>query len=230
MPNTDPGYLQRSITPQQSGGTKYPPIPRTICFDGTGSWRAFYAKFNSYAEEQQWNGKQRKNYLCWVLQGKASEYYANIIEREPTLEYFDMVRYLERRFAESDLPETWRLQFASLRQKADESIRDWADRVSMIGIKAYKQLPDDHMQKEMVIRFCQGCTDKEAGLFALNQRCPTSEQAITHVQWSQNYTRVIQGQTRPDYALDKEIWSDNYRMEPQTLQTGPYRDRRHRKE
>ena len=189
---------QRLNASHQGGGTKYPPIPRTISYDGTGSWRAFYAKFHSYAEEQQWNGKQRKNYLCWVLQGKASEYFANLVERESTLEYFDLVRYLEKRFAEADLPETWRLHFASLRQRADEPIRDWADRVSLIGIKAYKEMPDHHMQKELVIKFCQGCNDKEAGLYALNKRCTTLEEAINHVQWSQHTTQVMHTPAKQD--------------------------------
>ena len=74
-------------------------VPRHISYDGTWSWRSFFVRFTTFAQEQQWTGRQRKNNLCWCLQGKASNYFAMVMEREPNLEYFDSVRRLEKRFS-----------------------------------------------------------------------------------------------------------------------------------
>ena len=121
-------------------------VPRHISYDGTGSWRSFFVKFTTFAEEQQWTGRQRKNNLCWCLQGKASDYFAMVMEREPNLEYFDLVRRLEKRFSTSDLPSTLR-------------IYEWADRVASLGTKAYIDMPENLIQYELVLKFCQGCID-----------------------------------------------------------------------
>ena len=46
---------------------KHSALPKTITYDGKGSWQAFFAKFTSFADECNWSAKRRKNNLCWCL-------------------------------------------------------------------------------------------------------------------------------------------------------------------
>uniref|UniRef100_K1PRF6 Uncharacterized protein n=1 Tax=Magallana gigas TaxID=29159 RepID=K1PRF6_MAGGI len=47
-----------------------------------------------------------KDQLCWCLQGKASEFYTTIVSRDFDIDYFELIRKLEKRFNFVDLPET----------------------------------------------------------------------------------------------------------------------------
>ena len=159
-------------------------VPKTISFDGKGSWGAFYQKFTLFADESRWSSSQRKNNLCMCLQGKASEVFAALTQRDPFMDYFDLVGKLERRFGVRDLPETSQIEFQYAKQSSEEDILEWADRVSHLATIAYSSLPDDFVEQQCIMRFCQGCRDKESGQWALNMRPPTLEKAVNLVQWN----------------------------------------------
>jgi hypothetical protein len=84
----------------------------SLKFDGKSNWKAFYAKFSRYAEVSE--GKCRDQ-LCWCLDGKASEYYALLVERNQDMAYMDLIRKLEKRFGVRELPETAQVQFNNAR-------------------------------------------------------------------------------------------------------------------
>ena len=73
--------------------------PKSMVFDGRGSWQAFITKFNLDAEAFGWTLSQRRNRLCWCLGGSASEYVSLLVKHEPHLGFVDLVRKLEKRFA-----------------------------------------------------------------------------------------------------------------------------------
>jgi hypothetical protein len=52
----------------------------SLKFDGKSNWKAFYAKFSRYAEVSEWTEEECRDQLCWCLDGKASEYYALLVE------------------------------------------------------------------------------------------------------------------------------------------------------
>ena len=84
-------------------------LPKTITYDGRGSWAAFYQKFTLYTDEASMTVKQRRNNLCWCLQGKASEIFSTLTQRNPHMDYIELK--LERRFGVRDLPETSQIEF-----------------------------------------------------------------------------------------------------------------------
>ena len=190
---------------ENTSTSRHPTLPKTITYDGKSSWQAFFAKFTSYADECKWSAKQRKNNLCWCLESKASEFYALLVEREPNLEYFDLIQKLEKRFGLRDLPEATQLQFNYARQSADESILDWADRVLYLATRAFPDLPELHVQKQVVLRFCQGCSDREAGQYAINTRPSSIEAAIDNVKWFRHTQRAIYGRSRKEV---KQMFAD----------------------
>ena len=117
-------------------------------------------KFSLYADEARWNTMQHKNNLCLCLQGKASEVFAALTQRDPDLDFFELVGKLERRFGVRELPETSQIEFQYARQGPEEDVLEWADRVSHMATLAYAALPDDFVEQQCIMRFCQGCMDK----------------------------------------------------------------------
>ncbi|MEW8548560.1 MAG: hypothetical protein AB2693_34090 [Candidatus Thiodiazotropha sp.] len=182
-------------------------IPKSLLYDGTSNWQAFKAKFARYAEAQGWTAKTCKDYLCWCLEGKASEFYTLLIERDPNMEYFDLMRKLEKRFGFKDLPETAQVQFMQAKQTPDEKLEEWADRVLSLATRAFKNLPDEHMYQQAIMRLCQGANDKDAGQYAANLRPKTMEDALDRFRWYQHNNAAIFGrQSRRDirYIAEEE--------------------------
>jgi hypothetical protein len=64
----------------------------SLKFDGKSNWKAFYAKFSRYAEVSEWTEGECRDQLCWCLDGKASEYYALLVERNQEMVYMDLIR------------------------------------------------------------------------------------------------------------------------------------------
>ena len=65
----------------------------------------------------------------------------------------------------------------------------------------------------MVLQLCQGCTDKAAGLTALNKRPKSIEEALEAIRWAQHTQRVVYGseprrlyrqQVQQTYLYDQE--------------------------
>ena len=69
----------------------------SLKFDGKSNWKAFYAKFSRYAEVSEWTEGECRDPLCWCLDGKASEYYALLVERNQEMVYMDLIRKLEKK-------------------------------------------------------------------------------------------------------------------------------------
>jgi len=136
-------------------------MPKGLKYDGTTNWRTFYTKFQRYADRLSWSTTERKDQLCWCLQGKAGDFYTNLIDRDENIDYFQLIHKLEKRFNYQDLPETLQIQFMSARQNQLEKLEDWADRVLSLACKAYRDLPDSYMYSghlENLPRLCgQGC-------------------------------------------------------------------------
>ncbi|MES9883358.1 MAG: helix-hairpin-helix domain-containing protein [Sedimenticola sp.] len=188
---TTPQYL--TAQGETEHNKKMVNIPKTLTYDGRNSWQAFYAKFSKYAEVQGWSENECKDYLCWCLEGKASEFYALLIERNTKIDFFDLATKLEKRFGFKDLPETAHIQFMQARQLPQESLDEWADKVLTLATRAFQSLPDEHMYQQAVMRFCQGSMDKEAGQHAANLRPKTIEEAIDRIRWFQHTNQAIYG-------------------------------------
>ena len=168
-------------------------MPMSLKFDGKSNWKAFYAKFSRYAEVSEWTEGECRDQLCWCLDGKASEYYALLVERNQDMAYMDLIRKLEKRFGFRELPETAQVQFNNARQTPDELLEDWADRVLSLATRAFRYLPETHMYQQAVVRLCHGASVKEAESYASNSRPKNIEEAIDKMRWFQHNYQAIFG-------------------------------------
>ena len=48
-----------------------------------------------------------------------------------------------------------------------------------LATRAFRDLPENHMYQQAVVRFCQGEADKEAGSYASNIRLRTLKKPLT---------------------------------------------------
>ena len=53
-------------------------LPKGLRYNGSENWNAFRA----------WKDGTARDYLCWSLEGKASEYFSTILERDPDIGFF----------------------------------------------------------------------------------------------------------------------------------------------
>ena len=214
MPSVSPGYMGRPtqnqppcVTRLTSASTlnsenvledrrplyRPTPLPKTISFDGRGSWAAFYAKFQLYTERHNMSDSDKKYQLCLALEAEASKFMALVRESNPDIPYSDLVAKLEKRFALQDEPEVIRMQFQSAYQRLDEDLFKWADRLMTLAGQAFVGLPDKFIQELVVARFCQGAQDKDAGHHVLISRPGTLDDAITKYKWYQFTQKTMHG-------------------------------------
>lgn len=141
--------------------SKVASLPKTLKYDGKSNWQAFFAKFSRFAEVSGWSAHKCRDQLCWCLEEKASEYYALIVERNRNVEYGDLVRKLKKRFGFKELTETAQVQSQNARQALEDCLGDWADRVLSLATKAFRNLTDDDMYQQAILRLCQVVADKK---------------------------------------------------------------------
>lgn len=91
-------------------------------------------------------------------------------------------------------------------QNATEKLEDWADRLLSLAMKAFRDLPEEHIYSQAVWRFCQGCCDKEAGQNAAMSRPKSMEEAIDKIKWYQHTTKAIYGKPvrRREFSDDSD--------------------------
>ena len=190
----------------KSASKRLASIPRTLTYSGKTSWKAFYTKFTKYAESLCWSAKECKEGLCMCLDGKASDFYAtNIADQSDSLEYFDIIRKFEKRFGFQELPETATIAFNTAQQKTEEGLDDWADRVTELAMKAYRDLPEEYSEKQAILRFCLGCINKEAGEAVANKRPASMAEAIDCVKWAVHTHTAIHGRSRREIKQVAEL-------------------------
>lgn len=173
-------------------------IPKSLKFDGTPAydWKVFSTKFMKFVESNRLSAKDCTENLCWILEGKASEYFTVQLERNPGIEFFDIMSKMERRFGFKELAETSQARLRTAKQYPDEKLTDWTDRVLSLATKAFKDLPEEFMYQQAILTICQGAYDKEAGQHASNLRLATIEEVIDTMRWFQHNRKAIYGRDR----------------------------------
>ena len=188
--DSDTDSLVDRYTPRHGNPSKH---PKALRFDGKTNWLSFKKKFDSYRKVMRWSEEESKDYLMWSLEGKALDFL--------TITKIDLEKYslrkimkkLETRFGVKELTETLKAKFRQAYQRQDESLEDWADRVMTLATPAFVDLPEDHLKKEAVARFCQGCTDKEAAKHACFEQPETMEEALNLVKHHQYISQAVDG-------------------------------------
>ena len=198
-------------TSQEVG--KLPSLPRSISFDGKGNWGAFHAKFTAFADESGWSPMQRRDQMWWCLKGQGNDHYRMLLERNPLASYQELVLCMEKQFGATDPPEMVQMEFSLAKQSEDETTLEWSRRVVSLANKAFPGVPEPLVQRQAVVRFCQGCRKQEAGLSALSSKPKTVEAALELVTWLVYSRHAVLGQGSQGIRSHREVCSASVRWD-----------------
>jgi hypothetical protein len=208
---------------------------KTLHFDGLTDGRgddfdSFKFKFKSYARAFDWSEEECRYCLCWSLQGPAAKYHTLISSGKGPLTYKQLMKKLEKRFGGEELVETAQARFNQACQEPRETLEVWADRIQMLAMKAFKQLPESYAASQAVNRFCLGLDDREASKDACLKRFKTMDEAKDYVHYFLHISNanVKTKSSRRTSSRDQEeqvnvyeasISQDDFRKEIQKLQS-----------
>ena len=115
------------------------------------------------------------------------------MERTKHLSYRKLLKKLDERFGDRELPASAQVRFQQATQKKDESLEDWADRLLTLSGKAFKDLPEKYSNQQAVARFCQGLRDAEAGHHVCMKKSLSIEDAVNEIRLYQRTKDAIYG-------------------------------------
>ena len=160
-----------------------------------------------YADAYRWTNVQKRAQLCWAMTGTAGKYCSAIIRREKNIAFEELVSRMEKRFILRKLVATVHMQFNNARQSEIVDIVEWADMMLALAHKAFHDLPGEYVTKQVVIKLCQGCIDKNIGSVAASFQPKTVEGALERIKWLQHSNQAIFGGTVR--TKDPSIETDN---------------------
>ena len=86
-------------------------LPRQLQYDGKSNWLHFKHKFIKYAELSDWTAEECLDCLSWCLTEKAADFCATLMERTKHLSYRKLMKRLDDRFSDRELPASAQVRF-----------------------------------------------------------------------------------------------------------------------
>lgn len=182
-------------TSRRRSRSPLPPKMQTFGGDTKDNWEAFILQFERTAKESSWreSKKLRKLYQC--LTGVAS-LYANKMN---VTGYKDLRSLLKRRFSKKEEASTARRMLRSIRQKEDESLEEFSQRVYFLADDAYPSESRKSLERNATEHFLLGCKDKVAALRAMEQKPSNIPKALKYIRQAQATSRAIFGSSKPEF-------------------------------
>ena len=184
-------------------------VPKTLSYDGKENWNAFETKFRRFAELRDWTPRDCKDNLCIVLKGAASEYFTVLNSRDAGLTFEDFMMKLKKRFGFSEIPETARVKFDSLKQNSDETLEAFADRVLQLATYAFTDIPDVYVNEKVIMRICHGIRNRDAGMHAANLHLTGVEDVLDKIKKFEYNHKAIFREKGKETREVKEISIDD---------------------
>ncbi|GFN80232.1 hypothetical protein PoB_000673800 [Plakobranchus ocellatus] len=179
------GYDSHESDDELGHSQKFIQPPKSLIYSGESSWAAVEMKFKRFVREQMFSEREAKDYLCWILVDRAADYPTLMMRENRYMPLRQLMKRMVQRFASKHLRETALIRFQNAKQRIEESIEDWAERLHHLALYAFEEDAGAGLWKQdikqMVFKFCTGCADREAGLHAANMRPESLDEATTHI-------------------------------------------------
>jgi hypothetical protein len=144
---------ERGSRPSVSANTAQAPT-----FDGKTSRSIFRRQFETVAEHNMSSDKEKSTFLITALKSRAANVLAGIPINTP---YEDILQALEDRFGDQHFTAAYCCQLATRRQKACESLQEFATAIELFAHRAYPTLPEDHIGREAAKAFAHRVDDPD---------------------------------------------------------------------
>lgn len=184
-----------------------PAPPKMSKYDGKSDWRPYFLQFTHIANRYNWTPEQRLDKLLELLCDKALKFYS-VKSKTVQLDYDLLCTKLMDRFGRRDLPHIIRRQLQDLKQDAEETIEEFAERAQEMATDGYPDTPEPFVEIVAIDSFLKGCHDKKAALTAMDKNPSTIDEALQFVKSAITNQRVIFGLKKIDtkrVTFDEEL-------------------------
>ena len=161
-------------------------------YSGLTDWDSFEFQFTRYIAHMGLSDSHNRDLLISVLSGAALKFVINFpaLNSMTTKELLDAMK---RRFDDNIPVESMWLRLEAARQSTEETLEQWAERLEDLSRRMVgdRQTARSVIGSRLVMIFCLHCTNKEAGLKAIENGPPANLQdAVERIRWYQHLKEV----------------------------------------
>ena len=154
---------------------KYNEAPK---YDGEADYSVYQVQFNTIAEANEWDERDRKTALVQALTGNAMDVIANLQHQEVPITYENLDQALVKTFSKTASMWERKKDFNTLSQEKDQSIRQFARQVERLGRSYLRNMKESDIQEALVERFLKGLLDKRAAAKLAFASLPNLDEAM----------------------------------------------------
>ena len=171
------------------------PSPKMPQFNGTmGEWDNFMYQFESVCDYYQMDREEKLQQLKSCLSSRAISFVRTLSNR-CTSSYRRLCARLRDRFAGTERPEVLRTSFNDLKQRVDESLDEFADRVQTQAYQAYPGQDQAFLDMMATNGFMRGVRDRFPVLEAAKTDPQTVRQALSAIKNHSALVKAILGKS-----------------------------------
>lgn len=193
---------------------------RLPIFTGKERWRVWFNRFETVANLNMWNDKERLTEMLPRLQGAAGEFVFDQLPGSITTSYKRLIKELDSRFGEVDTRKIYVNQFNNRKQLGDETVQDFAAELKRLYDKGYPKRDKVTRQEDLLAKFLLGLNDDNARCHVeLNKEPNTIEEAV---YYTLNYQEICKyPQVETDYFTKnmysrrkpvRQVQNENYKL------------------
>ena len=194
--------LRRSKSGSSIGRARFP-SPKMPQFSGAiGEWDNFLFQFENICEYYRLDKGNKLQQLKSCLSGNAVKFVRTLSER-CTSSYRRLCSRLRDRFAGTERPEVLRNMIPDLKQRVDESVEEFADRIQTQTNLAFPECPQEYVDWSAKNGFIRGARDRPAVLEAIKTNPQTMRQLISAMKDHTALVKVIMGKS--SYPATRQV-------------------------
>ncbi|GFO00538.1 hypothetical protein PoB_002704300 [Plakobranchus ocellatus] len=133
------GYDSDESDDEFGHSRKFTQPPKSLIYSGESNWAAFEMTFKKFIKEQMFSEREAKDYLCWASGDRAADYNTLMMRKDRHMPLRQLMKRMEQRFASKHLRETALIGFPNAKQRIEESIEDWAERLHYLALCAFEE-------------------------------------------------------------------------------------------
>ena len=195
-----PLYVNRSVSSRHGNHLGRPervrlPVPKLPQFDGTmGEWDNFMFQFNNVCEYYRLDKTGKLQQLKGCLTGKAINFVRTLPPRT-CRSYRLLTARLQERFAGIERADVLRRDLQDIKQRIDEPIDEFADRVQTQVSLAYRGFPLDIINTSSTEIFLRGAKDRQSAYETAKGHPANIQQALSNVKNHSSLLKSIMGRS-----------------------------------
>ena len=157
--------------------------PRLPIYNGRTNWEAFWVQFRLISDQQGWNEDVQCDRLILSLKDEALLFISQL-PYETRRNINLLFAAMKRRFGDHVLAETHRATLQNMKKTSNETVQEYASRVTAIMVKAYPGLEGTTLFSQLAVEhLLHGLTDSTLAYDVMTKKPKSIEEAIDLIAW-----------------------------------------------